>query len=284
MKIKTAARLALILTSLISAAFAAAPLDKATAVYARPDASSPTLTILKPGANLAPSTGTNAPAGWTAITLAGPHTVYAQNKDLTKSLDLRQGAQLHVAPKLDSAILTTAALAEPAEITGLHGKWTQLSLPRTVVGYIQSSTTPVTSAPVSTNTAANASLSQPLPSLAPPSAAPATPAAQGLANTNNTTGRAVPMVNLGDGGSSALPRLFQGKFASSRKAFAPRRPFEFQLNDSAGERYAYLDLSKVLLTEQIEKYIDHTVAVYGTAKPIPGSKDIVIAVESLQLR
>ncbi len=199
--------------------------------------------------------------------------MYVQNKDLNKALEVRAGASLYLAPKLDSTVLTTAALGDPAEITGLHGRWTQLSIPKTVVGYIQIPATPKPAAPVAVAPTRAAPA-------APPALAPNAPIAYGA----NTGGQAAPMINLGDGGSAALPRLFQGKFASSRRAFAPRRPYEFQLNDSAGERYAYLDLSRVLKTEQIEKYIDHTVAVYGTAKSIEGSKDIVIAVESLQLR
>ena len=92
------------------------------------------------------------------------------------------------------------------------------------------------------------------------------------------------MVNLGDGGSSTLPRLFQGKFVSTRSAFKPRRPFDWALDDDSGERYAYLDMSKLLLTEQLDKYIDRHVVVYGAAKSMAGRKDIVIVVESLQLR
>ena len=91
-------------------------------------------------------------------------------------------------------------------------------------------------------------------------------------------------MNLGDGGSSTLPRFFQGKFVSTRSAFKPRRPYNWALNDDAGVRYAYLDVSKLLLTEQIEKYIDHVVVVYGAGKSVPGTKDIVIEVESLQLK
>jgi len=64
----------------------------------------------------------------------------------------------------------------------------------------------------------------------------------------------------------------------------PRRPYDYQLNDNGGERYAYLDLSRLLQTEQLDKYVDHTVLIYGTAKAVPNSKDIVIEVESLQLR
>jgi hypothetical protein len=43
-------------------------------------------------------------------------------------------------------------------------------------------------------------------------------------------------------------------------------------------------VSKLLLTEQIEKYIDHAVVVYGAAKNATDGRDIVIEVESLQLR
>ena len=57
-------------------------------------------------------------------------------------------------------------------------------------------------------------------------------------------------------------------------------PYDYALNDDAGKRYAYLDISKLLLTEQIEKYIDHTVVVFGAAKNVPGGKDIVIMVET----
>jgi hypothetical protein len=98
-----------------------------------------------------------------------------------------------------------------------------------------------------------------------------------------TAGQSAPVVNLNDG-SGALPRLFQGKFVSSKRPFAPRRPYDWQLNDDAGVRYAYLDVTKLLLTDQIEKYVDHVVVVFGKPKAMPGARDIVIEVESLQLK
>ncbi|HEY9247995.1 MAG TPA: hypothetical protein VIO38_02640, partial [Rariglobus sp.] len=94
-------------------------------------------------------------------------------------------------------------------------------------------------------------------------------------------GKAAP---VGDGASSALPRLFQGRFASTYNPLRPRRPYDYQLNDDAGARYAYIDVSKLLATEQINKYLDRTVVVYGTAVAVPGSKDMVVVAESLQLR
>src|SRR5213075_2032909 len=107
---------------------------------------------------------------------------------------------------------------------------------------------------------------------APMSPSPVAPGVYGVA----TPGQAAPMVNLGDGGSSVLPRQFAGRFVSTRRAFAPRRPYDYALNDDAGKRYAYLDISKLLLTEQIEKFIDRKVSVFGAAKNSADGKDIVI--------
>ena len=113
-----------------------------------------------------------------------------------------------------------------------------------------------------------------------PSPAPVAPVAYGV----GTASQPAPVVNLSDGGAGALPRLFQGKFVSSKRPFAPRRPYDWQLNDDAGVRYAYLDVTKLLLTDQIEKYADHVVVVYGKPKAMPGGRDIVLEVESLQLK
>ncbi|MES2692758.1 MAG: hypothetical protein V4773_04740, partial [Verrucomicrobiota bacterium] len=120
----------------------------------------------------------------------------------------------------------------------------------------------------------------PAPAPSPMSPSPVTPSVYGT----GTGGQPAQMLNLGDGGSTSLPRQFVGRFVSTRRAFTPRRPFDYALNDDAGKRYAYVDISKLLQTEQIEKYIDHSVVVFGTAKPAPDGKDIVIYVETLQLK
>jgi hypothetical protein len=251
-----------------AAAAAAAPLTATTAVHLQPDEKSPAVAVLNAGSEpvAAPDAPAGAPAGWMAVELPGPFDGYVQNRDITKSLDVRDGAPIHLAPKADAVVLAAMGKADKATITGLHGKWTQISLQKKLTGYIRTGGTPSTVAP--------AAASAPL---APP---PVTPVAYGV----TTEGRPAPMVNLGDGGSSTLPRLFQGKFVSTRSPFRPRRPFDWALDDDAGERYAYLDMSKLLLTDQLDKYVDHHVVVYGAAKSVPGRKDIVIEVESLQLK
>lgn len=264
---------------LASAGFAyAAPLTSTTPVHAKPDASAPTIAVLNAGVEpeLAPSPPEPVPSGWEAVEVSGEHDLFVNSKDITKSLDVRPGANLHTAAKADAPVFGKMELGDNATIVGVKGRWTQVKVSKKQVGYIR--TGKAAPAAAATSTAAKPA---PNPGTAAPIApAPASPSASGFAGP----GRQVTSVNLGDGGSSALPRLFQGKFASSRRALTPRRPYDFQLNDGNGERYAYLDVSKLLLTEQIDKYIDHTVVVYGTAKPVPNTRDIVIEVESLQLR
>lgn len=253
--------------SLLGAAVAlrAAPLAENTPVFTGPDAASTAIASVKAGTEPIVAPGVNAPAGWTAILLAGPHEVYAANKDVTKSLDVRAGAPYLTEPKADAPVLALAEKGDPIEIIDYRGKWTKFRLTKAVTGYIK---TPVKAAPP-----AIARTPQ-MPTAPAPIPAPAQPSV-------TTSGKAAP---LGDGGSSALPRLFQGKFASTYSPFRPRRPYDFQLNDEAGARYAYVDVSKLLATEQLNKYLDRTVVVYGTAKAVPGSKDMVVEAESLQLR
>jgi hypothetical protein len=255
-----------------AASLTAAPLTSSTAVHARPETSAPAVAVLKAGTEPTPAIGVALalPPGWQAVELTGPHEVYVHGKDLTKNLDVKPNAEFRTQPKADAPVLTTFSPGDKAEITGLRGKWTQLKLEKKIVGYIR------------TSGAGNSAASAPAPA-APAYTPPASAPVPAIASTGGAPGRPAQNINLGDGGSSALPRLFKGQLVGTRKLIG-RAPYEFQLNDDGGARYAYLDTSKLLLTEQIDKYIDRTVVVYGTAKPVPNSKDIVIQVESLQLQ
>lgn len=266
----------LLVVWLASAAAAfAAPLAGTTAVHTKADESSPAITYLKAGTEPVPVAGALAttPAGWLAVELPGPFEGYVLNKDIKKNLDVSIGAAIHLAPKNESGVLTTMEPGDKAEITGLHGRWTQLQVEKKITGYIHLGAAPGYLPPVATTPATSAA-----PAPLAPAPVPAT--AYGV----TTAGKPAPMLNLGDAGGATLARLFQGRFVSTRSAFKPRRPYDWALNDDAGKRYAYADISKLLLTDQIEAYVDHVVVVYGAARPVPGTKDIVIEVESLQLK
>ncbi len=190
--------------------------------------------------------------------------------DITKGLDVRAGSEIHLEPKADSPVLTRMEKGDKADITGLpKGKWMQIQLEKKITGYIRVS--------------ASAGAGAPLPPIATaPAAIADTPAAAPVTYGVATAGKPAPIADAA--GDSALPRLFQGKLVSSHRPFAPRRPYDYQLNDDAGVRFAYVDLSKLLQTARIENYIDHIVVVFGTAKDVPDAKGVVILVESLQLK
>jgi len=250
------------------------PLPATTAVHVAPDEHASTITFLKAGSEPTPVPGslTTTPAGWLAVELPGPFEGYVLNKDILKSLDVRPGAAIRLQPKPDAGVLTTMTASDKTTITGLHGKWTQIRLEKKLTGYIQLAGTPAPLPPIA---------------VAPATATPAPMAAAPVPATaygTTASGKPAPNVNLGDSSGAMLPRLFQGKFVSTRSPFRPRRPYDWALNDDAGSRYAFLDISKLLLTDQIENYVGHTVVAYGAAKPVPNSKDIVIEVESLQLK
>lgn len=282
MKIKLLCSAALLLGTLPG--LTAAPLSVTTAVHTKPDAASPTITLLKAGTDpkVAAAGVATTPSGWLAVELPGPFEAYVENKDLSKSLDVKPGSAIRVGPKADAAILATAQKGDKVSITGLRGKWTQISLEKPLTGYIKAGSAAASTAPAPASYPAPAPT--PRTSSPAPASAPVTlPAPQPAVGNSGGPGQAVPMIDQGDGGASTLPRQFAGKFVSTRKAFTPRRPYDYALADDAGRRYAYLDVSKLLLTEQIEKYIDHSVVVFGGAKTVPDSKDIVITVETLHL-
>jgi len=256
-----------------AAALAAAPLTATTAAHTRPDDASPVITILKAGTEptAAAEAVATTPAGWLAVELPGPFEGYVLNKDILKNLDVRLGAPVQLAPKTDAGVFATFEAADKSEITGLHGKWTQIRLDKKLTGYIRIGNAPGYLPPVATKPAVAA------PAPVPLSPAPVAATGYGVA----PAGQPAPVVNLGGPG---LARLFAGKLVSTRSPFHPRRPFDWALDDDAGKRFAFLDLSRLLLTEQIESYVDHTVVVFGAAKQSPDGKDLVIEVESLQLK
>jgi hypothetical protein len=244
------------------AALDAATLSVATAVQSQPDPSSAVITVLKAGSEqpVASDKVGPAPAGWLAVDVAGPFEGYVRNKDLTKQLDVEPGANIYLAPKDGGAVLAVFEKGDKAEITGLHGGWTQVRLEKTLVGYIQAGP----AAPVS------AAVSAPSSPAAPAPAAPSGPQSTAPA--------------AGGGQSGALSKLFEGTLATTQTILSPKRPYDWQLADADGKRIAYVDLTKLLLTDQIENYAGHAVVVLGSLKPVKDANDLVIEVEALRLK
>jgi hypothetical protein len=219
------------------------------------------IAYLKAGSEAVPADGV-APAapGWLAVRVPGPFEGYVRNRDLSKSLDVKPGSPVYLRPREDSGVLTTAAKGDHSEITGLTGRWTRVRLSGDKVGYIQTAAAPV----------ADTAL---LP--APVLPAPETPAGAGK-----------PARGFGGENADAalFPRLLEGRFVSTSNVLPFHKPYPWQLLDEAGERRAYLDVSRLLQTEQMDRYVNREVIVSGTMKELPSGKDIVVEVESLSLK
>lgn len=262
--------------ALLAAALTAAPVTQTTAVHTKPDASSPAFTYLKAGTEPVPASGTLAdtPAGWMAIELPGPVQGYVdKNKDMTKALDVKPGTSIRATPSATGAVVAVAEAGDKSTITGIQGRWAQVSLDKKLTGYIRVGNAPGYLPPIATTPAGSAPV-EPAPAPFPPATVAPSVAA----------GQAVVSSGTGGNSSSLLPRQFAGKFMSTRAPLRPRRPYDWELVDNAGKRITYIDISKLLLTEQIEKYNNHNVVVFGAVKPTVDGKDIVMQVESLQLR
>ena len=248
-----------------SSLLCAATLPAPTAVQIQPDPLSAVIVVLKAGSEQpAPSDKAGpAPAGWSAVVVPGPFEAFVKNKDLAKSLDIIPGSPVFQSPKEGAAVLTIFDKADKADITGLlKGGWTRVRLDKALIGYIQM-------APAATAPAASA-----------PAAAPAA-----FPSAVQPSGTApVAVVTGSDSTPASLSRLFEGTLSSTRNPLLPRRPFAWQLSDPDGNRIAFVDLGRLLLTDQIESYAGHAVVVLGTLKTIPDSKDLVIDAEGLRLK
>jgi len=232
-----------VLLSLLAAAqitaLRAAPLAETTAVQSRPDAAAPVIGTLKAGTEpVAPAAAPAAtPDGWMAVTVPGPFEAYVLNRDLTKGLDVKAGSKLYLQPEETGAVLTTMSKGDKVEITGLHGRWTQVRLAKDLVGYIP--------------------------------AGQATPAA---------------INGPGDNDADLFPRLLEGRFVSTSNFLPFHKPYAWQLVDESGTRRAYLDVSKLLQTDQIDRYVNRDVEVSGTLTALPDGRDVVVSVQSMSLR
>jgi hypothetical protein len=267
----------ILLFSLLSLAASAETATRATPVHAEPRDQSSVLLLVKPGDTLPrPNAVIRAPAGWSAVSLTGPHDVFVENRFIGKDLDVKPGSPLHKEPKASSPVLTQFTAGDDMEITGLRGRWTQIRINKAVTGYVESTDAPAplpTSPQIATtqlrDTPVNIRSNQ--DSARRPS-------------TTSRAGEAVSRTAAERSSLAALPRLFEGRLKSTRVPLRPRRPYDYALETEQGTRFAYVDLSKLLLTAQIENYLHRSVVVYGVARPVPDTKDIVITVESFQLR
>lgn len=229
-----------------------------TAVFLQPDTKSFVLQRLKAG-NTIVYTG-DAPAGWRRVELSGTFEAFVHNRDLTKGLDVKPGANLYTEPKKDATVLTIAQEGDKAEVVGLakNSDYCQIKLEKKLQGFIA--------------VGANANAA----------AAPVfnvTPPAPAVAPSSTAVGRAVPIAG------SDVPRLFAGRLVLARRPLInPNPPYDYQVMDASGRRFAYVDIRRMSATEKMDNYLDREISITGTVRNTVDGKDVVIAAESMQVR
>ena len=256
-------KLILLTLALTATRLAAEILTADTAVFIQTDPKAPVIARLKAGSTVT-SVG-EAPAGWRRIEVTGPFEAYVLNRDVTKGLEVREGASIYSAPRKDAPVLTVAAVGDKSDVTGLHGiDWVQIKLEKKLQGFIAVGETANTPAPAA----------RPLPIVA----APAAPAPVG---SLAAPGRPVTMT----GDTTDLPRLFAGKLVLARRAILnPNPPYDYQVVDVNGRRFAYVDTQRLRLTEKIESYLERQITITGTVRNTVDGKDLVISAEAMTLK
>src|SRR5690606_25902671 len=75
--------------------------------------------------------------------------------------------------------------------------------------------------------------------------------------------------------SADTPRTFAGKLVLAKRIILnPNPPYDYQLTDTSGRRFAYVETKRLLLTDRIEAYLDRNVAITGTVRNTVDGKDL----------
>ncbi|WP_415910466.1 SH3 domain-containing protein [Oleiharenicola sp. Vm1] len=233
-----------------------------TAVFQQADAKSPVLTRLTAGSTI--TVVGDAPAGWRRVEVDGSFEGYSRSREITKALSVREGANIYSEPKVTSAVLTLSQKGDKSEVIGLStGDWLKVRIEKKLQGFI----------------AVGATANRPSATAAAPVPAPAAPYSAAPAAPSTEPGRPVPIT----GNSADTPRLFTGIFSVARATLFGSTPvYDYQLTDSTGRRFAYVDMKRLVLTEKIESYVDLQVVITGTVRNTVDGKDLVVVAEAIQ--
>ncbi len=251
----------ILLALAFAASLSADTLKTDTAVFVQTDPKSPVLTRLKAGSTI--TVVGEAPAGWRRVEVSGPFEAYAQSRDITKGLEVREGGNIYAAPRKDAQLLAVAAAGDKSEVVGLAGgDWVQVRLEKKLQGFI------------AVGEAANISAEATKPMVAV-TAPPVPP--------GPTTALGRPVAPSAS--SAETPRLFAGTLVLARRPILnPNPPYDYQVTDASGRRFAYVDTRRLLLTDKIENFLDRDITITGTVRNTVDGKDLVIAAESMALK
>lgn len=238
---------------------------------------------------------------WMRVDYPGNYVGYVEPSMINKDLSVREGAKVLLKPNKDSTVLTLVDGEVAPQVIELQEDWVTVFYEGTAPAYFRwPATAPVVdseaitvataSAPAAAASPAAASTAPappparppvPLTEPAPPPAAkpapvaPATPAEVPAAAASNPPTqllefRPEPLT------SPSISRPWEGKLIKLKGFDTWWTDYEYALENAAGVRIAYIDVSETLLFRPMESYDGAQVVVMGTAQRIKSTVPVVV--------
>jgi hypothetical protein len=212
-------------------------------------------------------------AGWQAIAYFDSFDGFVRRTDITKDLLVAPGAPVYLSEKADKEqILTHASADDVFDIGRVTDDWAEVSFRKAITGFVRPDNS---SAPATSQRATEPQVFQ---------EEPTAPVFEDIQNPPPESSRAKTISNRAAIPGDGIMRLYEGRLQKSRSFLFTQPPYPYQVIDSSGNRIAYVDLHKLLITTPIDRFLDRTFLFYGQAEPIEGRRDFVIRVEHMRLK
>lgn len=239
-------------------------------VHLRPSADSPIIGnlpkeafVMAPAEPVSMSDSAKA-EGWEPISFLDNLRGFVKRSDVTKDLMVSPGAAVYATAEDSPNIITRAHQNDVFEVERLAGDWVEVSFRKPVIAFVP---------PVRNGSVTTGESSEPAPSILEEAPATAQPEAA-RRSTPVTSRAAIP--------TDGILRAYEGRLSQPRTFFGRTPVHPFQIVDSSGNRIAYLDLSRLLITTPLDHFLGREFYFYGRAEPIEGRRDFVIRVEQMR--
>lgn len=251
---------------LIPAFLQADTVETPTPLRIIPADDAPVAITIKSGSELVPADEAKVPAdllplpeGWMAVENYDSYQGYVSNEDVLKDFSVDLGVGVLLEPSMDAPLLTIVEDTDDTTVIEVIGEWSKVAVRKPLLGYVNLANTTVTASEVAEATVVDEALAEDVPPLPPP-----------------------PMVNPAVNVDLA-PILLSGRLERTRRFFGQGPKQNYQLIDKNGRVIAYLEVDTLLTTQKVDSFLGLTVNVFGVPRKPPGSKALILSVESLRL-
>lgn len=258
-----------LLTMLLIPAFLQADtVETPTPLRITPADDAPVAITIKTGSELVPADEAKVPAdllplpeNWMAVEHYDSYQGYVSNEDVLKDFSVDLGVGVLLEPSMDAPLLTIVEDGDDTTVIEVIGEWSKVAVRKPLLGYVNLANTTVaaTEAVVVEDAVIEDAVVDDVPPLPPP-----------------------PMVNPAANADLA-PILLNGRLERTRRFFGQGPEQDYQLIDKNGRVMAYLEVANLLTTEKVESYLGLTVNVFGVPRKPPGTKALILRVESLRM-